>query len=124
MVAILRGEWRPTMSWQELIELRDRLDDMLLRIRSKRDILPPMMYCPNCKSRHRATQPNVSVRALILSMGRFDITSGNEMRRLEKGWKKYRDEQKLDLYGREAAGAATAVNQTGCRPEKVRCCWK
>jgi hypothetical protein len=42
MIEMLRMEWNSSMSNQELISLRDRLDATLQAIRTERNILPPM----------------------------------------------------------------------------------
>jgi hypothetical protein len=92
------------MSIPQLIELAGELDAMLQSIRSERAILPPMVCCPNCGLRHRAAPPHVSVRALILASYRFGIASRDESRALENAWKRYRQNQQLDLYGRPVEG--------------------
>jgi len=51
MVETLRQEWKSEMSWEQVIALRDRLDAILQEIRSSREIRPPMMWCPVCKTR-------------------------------------------------------------------------
>jgi hypothetical protein len=39
MIDVLRSEWRPDISLDELIALRDRLDELLQQIRKVRNIL-------------------------------------------------------------------------------------
>lgn len=119
MVETLRARWHHSMSIPELIGLRGQLDSMLQSIRSDRDILPPLMYCRHCKSRHRAAPPRVSVRALILALARFGIASLDESRALEKCWKGCRQSQQLDLYGQpvERVTAAVACDQSGEQPD-------
>ena len=38
MVEVLRADWRPEMSWAEIIALRDQLDKMLKGIRNSRNL--------------------------------------------------------------------------------------
>jgi len=45
LVVLLRRDWNPLMSMQQLIELRNKLDGMLQTIRTERSILPPLMTC-------------------------------------------------------------------------------
>ena len=40
MVEVLRADWRPEMSWAEIIALRDQLDNMLKGIRNSRNHQP------------------------------------------------------------------------------------
>jgi hypothetical protein len=99
MVAALRQEWHEALSIPELIGLRDRLDAMLQSIRSERKILSPLITCHKCGKRERAADPRVSVRAMILSLDRFEIASATDTRRLEKSWVKHQRENGLDLHG-------------------------
>ena len=105
MIETLRSEWKGKPSWPEVITLAERLDAMLQTIRHEQNILPPMMTCPQCKTRHRAAAPRVSVRAMLLALGRFGIAGSDEVRDLEKAWKKYREDYELDLYGKMVAEA-------------------
>lgn len=100
MIAVLRREWGSSMSLTELIALRDRLDAMLQAIRSTRKILTAMFLCPRCGNYGRARPPRVSVRAMLLALSRFEIASAEEVKMLEKSWKKHRRDLRLDLYGR------------------------
>jgi hypothetical protein len=99
MIEMLREEWNPSMSYEELISLRDRLDVALQTIRTDRNILPPLMWCPHCTKRQRSAPSKVSIRAIILALGRFRIVPENEVKTLDKHWKKYIKENGLDIYG-------------------------
>jgi hypothetical protein len=101
------------MSITELIELRGQLDAMLQSIRAERGILPALVYCRQCNTRHRAAPPRVSVRALILALARFGLASLDESRALEKSWKRYRLSQQLDLYGQPVETVTPPVTQLG-----------
>ena len=100
MIETLRREWSPSLSDEALIELRDRLDERLQQIRAERKILPPMFFCPRCQKRQRSARPRVSVRALILSFGRFEIGEQVDVQRMAKRWKRTRAGQGLDLFGK------------------------
>jgi hypothetical protein len=52
-----------------------------------------------------AAEPRVSVRALILALARFEIASKDQTRALEKAWKQYRKQHRLDIEGRTVVGA-------------------
>lgn len=108
MVTVLRRDWNESMSMADLVELRDRLDTILQSIRAERGILTPLMTCPSCGSTGHAGAPRVSVRALILSLARFEVASPDEVRSLEQSWNRYRREKGLDLHGQEAGRITTA----------------
>jgi hypothetical protein len=106
MIAMLRCEWNSQMLFPGLIELRDRLDAMLQQIRSERHIVSPVIRCPRCGITAPSAEPHVSVRALILTLGRFGITSQKDTKRIEGDWAEYRAQNRLDLYGQASATVA------------------
>jgi hypothetical protein len=100
MIERLRAEWRDGMSIPDVIELRDQLDEMLQDIRTSRKIQTPIITCKKCGKTGPAASPRVSVRALILSLSRFGITSLESAKALEKQRARFRSEHELDLYGK------------------------
>jgi hypothetical protein len=68
MLEILRARWHVDLPFAELIELRDELDTVLHRIRAERHIRPPVIRCPQCGHVGEAAEPDVSVRAIFLSL--------------------------------------------------------
>ncbi len=102
MLELLRARWHVDLPFAELIELRDELDTMLHRIRAERHIRPPVIKCPGCGHIGEAAEPDVSVRAMIFSLGRFDMAPAEQVKTLEKRWAAYRKQNGLDLYGESA----------------------
>lgn len=100
MIRRLRGEWQPEMSMPTLIDLRNKLDEMLHQIRTVGRIQTPIIICPKCGKTAHAAQPRVSVRAMILALARFEIAPKDQVKALEKAWAKYREEQHLDIEGK------------------------
>ena len=90
MLTRLEREWGEAMSFVALIELRDSLDTLLHQIRSERHISSPVFTCPKCGLRGPMAEPQVSVRAMILALGRFGITTPAKTKTLEREWTKYR----------------------------------
>jgi hypothetical protein len=101
MIAMLRQAADPAMSVDAVLLLRDRLDATLQHIRRTRQILPAMMWCPQCQAHHRAAPPRVSVRATILALGRFAAVAPTDVQALEKRWNRYRRQHQLDRYGQQ-----------------------
>ena len=99
MISYLRSHWDPQLPMPKIIALRGELDEMLQRIRSSRNIKTPVLICPNCGLRAHGADPHVTVRAMILSLGRFGIMSQAETKTLEKRWKQYRAINQLNLIG-------------------------
>ena len=100
MLARLKREWGEAMSFEALIELRNSLDSMLHQIRSERGISSPVFTCPKCGHRGPTAEPRVSVRAMILALGRFGIATPAKTKALERAWAQYRGQHGLDLYGK------------------------
>ena|ERR1019366_726011 len=111
MVEELRRRWRRDLSLPELIELRDEFDAMLHRVRSARQIHTPVIRCRRCGHVGPVAEPEVSVRSMIIALGRFGIASAEEAKTLEKRWVAQRRAHALDLHGKPAvpAKAPTAV---------------
>ena len=109
MIGRLRAQWNAAMPFPALIELCNILDEMFQRRRPRGSILPRGSLCPNCgrivgsesQQRH-----SISVRAVILSLGRFGIASPEVTRRAEREWARYRAEHRLDLYGQRISSTA------------------
>ena len=111
MVEVLRADWRPEMSWTEIIALRDQLDKMLMGIRHSRGFQPVMTsrLCPCCNEPMVQGAGGVSVRATILALNRFGIASADEVKLLEKTWSKHRRETGIDLNGKPPHHSAMHV---------------
>ena len=116
MIAMVRQAGDPAMSVDAVLLLRDRLDATLQTIRSARQILPALMWCPRCQAHHRAAPPRVSVRATILALGRFAHVAAAEVQALEKRWNRYRRQHQLDRYGQQE----DAVSSPPPRPPAKR----
>jgi hypothetical protein len=109
MIEMLRSRGNAGMPFPALIELCNILDKMFQRRRPRGPILPTGSLCPECgrmigsesQQRHR-----ISVRATILSLGRFGITSPEVIKRTEKEWARYRAEHRLDVYGHRISSTA------------------
>ena len=112
MVERLRDQWRPDMSFDALISLRDELDAMLQRLRLEGNISSPVFRCRDCGYVGPATTPHVSVRAMVLSLARFGIAPAEQIHALEKQWAAYRKQSALDLYGKRIA--STRVEDSPC----------
>jgi hypothetical protein len=100
MIEALRSEWRQGMSFEATVELRDELDAMLQLIRSERHIRSPVFKCPHWGHVGEGAQPHVSVRPMLLSLVRFGIAGAEQIKTLEKSWALYRQQNKLDIFGK------------------------
>lgn len=108
LVAELRESWRHDLSWDAVIELRNRLQRRLELILSTRGITPAKVRCSHCGHVGPGARPVISVRAMLLALRRFEIESEASVRRLDKEWAKHRALHQLDLNGHPADGSADA----------------
>ena len=76
----LKREWGEAMPSAMLVQLRDSLGSMLHQTRFEQRISSPAFTCPKCGLRGRMAEPQVSVRAMILALGRFGITTSGKIR--------------------------------------------
>jgi hypothetical protein len=97
---------------EALLRLRDELDEMLGRIRSRRHISNPVFKCPACGQIGRGADPHVSVRATILALARFGVAGREPARALETAWSAYSRTAGLDLYG--DAATSEPARLPGC----------
>src|SRR5215467_12101699 len=79
MIERLCSQWHRGMSFEAIVELRNKLDATLQRIRSERQIRSPLLKCPRCGHVGEAAEPHVSVRVMILSLNRFGIAPAEQV---------------------------------------------
>ena len=116
MVERLRSEWHEGLSMPALIGLRDELDGMLHRIRASRNFRNPVVTCRRCGMTSAGAEPHVSVRALILALARFGISSKEQARALEKAWAEYRKQRRLDIAGEDRGELPGCLQPLTIRP--------
>ena len=109
LVEMLHEEWNSSLTLHEIISIRDNLAALLQSIREERNILPPMMWCSGCEKRHRSAPIPVSVGAVIFALKRFNFASENEIKMLDKEWKKYRNNHQFPKYKRPERSAKRGV---------------
>jgi hypothetical protein len=100
LVAELRQSWRPDLTWEAVISLRDQLQRRLEHLLSTRGIKPAAVRCMHCGHVGPGAPPALSVRAVLLALRRFGIEHEDRVRQLDKGWSRHRALLHLDLYGR------------------------
>lgn len=116
MVDVLRTQWDPSLSCEELIELAKRLDAQLKQIREERSVKAPVLRCGGCGGSQTQVF-RVSVRAVIFAAMRFQMATEAEVKTVEKRWAKYRKQHSLDLYGQPPESQPEADQKA-----KDRCC--
>jgi hypothetical protein len=103
LVAPLRNEWHSDLSWEAIVELRDRLQSRIENLQAHRAIIPPVIRCSACGARGPAAPPAISIRAVLLAVGRFGIEPSEAVRQQERDWARYRAQHDLNPFGRPRA---------------------
>ncbi len=116
VVSLLRARWRSDLSWTEVVSLRDELDAMVREIRTQRGIRPPTFRCARCGSVEPAEFGPLSVRAVILALGRFGIAEPDAVDALDEGWASHRKAARLDPVGRRRGTAEKRAKPECARP--------
>lgn len=97
VIVELRGSWRPDLPWDGLIALREQLQRTLDEVVALRhQAAGAGSRCSHCGGRMR---PVITVRAVLLALGRFGIESADTVGRLDKAWAKHRALHRLDMFG-------------------------
>jgi hypothetical protein len=104
LVATLRDRWFDGMSCDQMIVLRADLQRQLAAIRADQGIEARPRWIANDRSQGRrfrqwCDEPEISVRAVILAAGRFQVASALIVSDLEQRWRLFRREHGLDLQG-------------------------
>ena len=119
MIELLRSRWNESMTFPRLIELCTSIDELFQQRRPIGPTLPPGSRCPKCGRMVRSEsfgRHRISVRAAILTLGRFGIASSALTKKIEKEWAKYRTQNGLDLYGYPAPVLAQTPGDDSNRP--------
>ena len=107
---ILKERWNSKMSIEQHFDIVNDLNNKLIQIRTDLNIMPPMMWCPNCQKRHRSKFTDVSITAMYYALKRFEICGNNEFNRLLREWKKYSKLENIDIYGKEKPDKSITKN--------------
>ena len=97
---LLKDRWNYDLTIEEQFKLLGDLNSKLNQIRVDNNIQPAIMWCPQCKEKHRSMFTKISISGLYFSLKRFEICSEDEFKKLRKKWGKYSLEKNLDIYGK------------------------
>jgi len=96
---ILRERWKENLSISEQFILVSDLDCKLNQIRKDGNMIPPMMWCPNCKRRERSRFLQVSITGMYYALKGMEVISEDQFKKLIKDWKAYSKLEKINTYG-------------------------
>ena len=100
---MLKKNWNKKFSIQEQFELVEELNSKLNQIRKDGNMQPPMIWCSNCKKRHRGAFTNVSITAMYFALEKEGIIAHAEFLALKRAWNKYSKTEGINVYGEKKA---------------------
>ena len=100
MLEKLKKIWSPQMSWKECADFCQKMTIFRDSIWKDREIKPVRKWCPNCQGYHDSSPPDISIRSMLFALKKLNIVDDDELKALDRSWKKYRKELNLDAYGK------------------------
>ncbi len=101
MLEMLKEQWNDELTWEQVSLLCDNMQKIRDQIRENRNIKPVKIFCKECGQYSTATPPEISIRSLLFALKKAGIVSEEQLKKLDKDWKKYRKFNNLDLYGKK-----------------------
>ena len=101
MLDELKTRWTPGMPWDDVIVFCERMTIMRKELAVSRDIKPPMIKCHECGTRERAAYPTIGIRSLIFALQKIEAISDDELKEIDRDWKRYQRKNSLNAYGKK-----------------------
>jgi hypothetical protein len=105
MLSELRRFWDNDPDWQEVVKFCEEMTSLRSSIREQRGIRGPVMTCRSCGGKHAMILPPISPRSLLFALQKIDIITDDELKQLDKEWKRFRKNENLDALGRVNTGS-------------------
>ena len=112
MLEELSSAWSPSMSWEDLARLCDRLTERRRAIRTSRGIRPPRTRCPKCGTVSQADITGITIRSAIFALKKVGAVDEEGFGALDRSWRRHRAKNRLDAFGRRKAGST--AHSRGC----------
>lgn len=107
LLKALTAAWSPAMSWEELADLLERLNEQRKAIRNARGIVSPMQVCRGCGAASRADVPGISIRSALFALKNAGALGESELEQCDARWKRHQRARGLDAYGRARRRTST-----------------
>ncbi len=102
MLTSLQDTWNPQMTWEECVGFCHKMTVFRQSIWKKNGIKPARMWCKNCQEYHDSRPLDISPRSMLFALKNLKLINDDEFKKLDKSWKNYRKESKLDAYGKSS----------------------
>ena len=111
MLSELRQFWDNDPNWPDVVEFCEKMTSLRSSIWEQRGIRGPMMTCRNCGKKHAMTLPPISPRSLLFALQKIEIITDDELKQLDKEWKRFRQNENLDALGHVNTDSAEDTNR-------------
>ncbi len=97
---ILKTQWEFSLNIQEHFDLMNILNDELNKVRKDLNVKPPKYFCKHCNERHESVLNMVTITSMYFALERFDIFSHKEHLELKRNWRKYSNQNSINIHGK------------------------
>jgi len=94
----LKDNYLNNMSWDDLIHLRDNVEEKMWEIRKKEGYQEKIKYC-HCGAK-MILHKEPTINSIIYGLGSIKVLKFLDVEELSKDWKKYQRKNKLDGCGK------------------------
>ena len=101
MLKRLKSKWKSNLSWKKYAIICEEMTEYRKKIWEKKNIKPAKRWCPNCKAYHESRPKPLSIRSMLFALKKIGMIDEEQLKTLDKSWKKYRKENKLDACGKK-----------------------
>ena len=116
MIENLKMNWKLSMSWEEYAVLARDMTDLKTKIRKKKGILSPRMFCKGCGGIHGMDPLPIGIRSILFALRKAELLDDDHFSRLDNEWKKYQRLHRLDCHGNPKEQNKSLL-PTGTTPE-------
>lgn len=99
MIEELKIFWKPDLEWNKVICFCTIMTILRQEIWNKQYIKPAIITCRKCGNTSEMKMPDISPRSLLFTLKKISIIDDEQLKLLEKDWKKYQKTQNLNAYG-------------------------
>jgi hypothetical protein len=99
MIEELKVFWKPDLKWNEVISFCNKMTIYRQEIWKIKNIKAAIITCRKCGESSEMKMPDISPRSLLFTLKKISIIDDEQLKLLEKSWKKYQKIQNVNAYG-------------------------
>jgi len=100
VVQYMLDTWQESFTWDETIDLCDKLTQFRDKVRMQKGIKTPQFHCDKCGIQHHPmTLAPISIRGLLIALQREGVITQDTYNYLIKDWLRFQCRNQLDVFG-------------------------